>query len=91
MKEKSLRNKKKTRKTIRNVIFWLLIAGFLTWFAALRISLDSNPNAYDYVIPFESRDLNEYRAATGRVVMNDIETVSTNVTQKIKTVNFVSI
>lgn len=88
MKEKSLRNKKKTRKTIRNVIFWLLIAGFLTWFAALRISLDSNPNAYDYVIPFESRDLNEYRAATGRVVMNDIETVSTNVTQKIKTVNF---
>ncbi|WP_044974135.1 HlyD family efflux transporter periplasmic adaptor subunit [Ruminococcus sp. HUN007] len=88
MKEKSIRNKKKTRKIIRNVIFWLLIAGFLAWFAALKLDLNSDPNTYDYVIPFESRDLNEYRSATGKVVMNDIETVSTNVTQKIKKVYF---
>lgn len=88
MKEKSIRNKKKTRKIIRNVIFWLLIAGFLAWFAALKLELNSDPNNYDYVIPFESRDLNEYRSATGKVVMNDIVTVSTNVTQKIKKVYF---
>ena len=51
MKEKSIRNKKKTRKIIRNVIFWLLIAGFLAWFAALKLDLESDPNTYDYVIP----------------------------------------
>ena len=87
MKEKSIRNKKKTRKIIKTVIFWVLLAAFLGWFASLRISLDSNPNDYDYVIPFESRVLNDYRSATGKVVMNDIQTVSTNVTQKIKSVN----
>lgn len=88
MKEKTTRNKKKTKKIIRTVIFWILIAAFLGWFASLRLKLENNPNTYDYVIPFESRALNEYRTASGKVVMNDIETVSTDVTQKIKKVYF---
>ncbi len=75
-------------KKIRAIIFWIILAAFLVWFAALKINLTSTSDSYDYVIPFGKRDVSSYRTLSGRVVMADIESVSSEVTQKIKKVNY---
>ncbi|MBE6852878.1 MAG: HlyD family efflux transporter periplasmic adaptor subunit [Ruminococcus sp.] len=92
MKTKTNTQKKPTsrrrKKTIRNIVVLSLTAAFLGWFASLKLELSSTPDAFDYVIPFEERKLSDYKHASGIVIMSDIEAVSTEVTQKIKKVNF---
>ena len=86
MKTKTKKIKSKRSKLIKKIIIWCLIAGLLLWFALLRIDVNTASNKYDYAIPFEERNISEFRPASGKIVMKDIESVSTDVTQKIKKV-----
>lgn len=85
-KTKKIKTKSKKSKIIKSIIVWALVLGFLGWFAALRLDANTNTEGYDYVIPFESRKISEYRPASGKVVLQDIESVSSDVAQKIKKV-----
>ncbi len=85
-KTKKTKIKSKKSKRIKKIILWCAVLGFIGWFAALRINVDANTDGYDYVIPFEEREISEYRPASGKIVLHDIEAVSTDVNQKIKKV-----
>lgn len=86
MKTKTKKIKSKRSKLIKKIIIWCIIAGLLLWFALLRIDVNTASNKYDYVIPFEERNISEFRPASGKIVLKDIEAVSTDVSQKIKKV-----
>ncbi|MCI6582884.1 MAG: efflux RND transporter periplasmic adaptor subunit [Oscillospiraceae bacterium] len=86
MKTKTKKIKSKKSKLVKKIIIWCLVAGLLLWFALLRIDVNTASNKYDYAIPFEERNISEFRPASGKIVMKDIESVSTDVTQKIKKV-----
>ena len=79
--------KKKMWKKIRGIIAGCAVIGVLGWFFALRINLDAKKSSYDFVIPFEKRDVDKHISASGKVEMCDTETISSDVSQKIKTVN----
>lgn len=86
MKTKKIKNKSKKLKLIKRIIIWIAVLGVLGWFAALRINTGSVSDGYDYVIPYSSRIISEYRPASGKIVLHDIESVSSDVNQKIKKV-----
>lgn len=88
-KTKKIKTKKSRKsKYIRNIIIWVAVLGVLGWFASLRIDTGRNSGRYDYVIPFEERNLSSFIPASGKIVLHDIEPVSTDVTQKLKSVYF---
>ena len=65
-KTKKTKIKSKKSKRIKKIILWCAVLGFIGWFAALRINVDANTDGYDYVIPFEEREISEYRPASGK-------------------------
>lgn len=79
--------KKKMWKKIRSIIAGCVVLAVLGWFFALRINLDAKTASYDFVIPFEKRDVDKHINASGKVEMCDTETISSDVSQKIKTIN----
>lgn len=61
---------------------------FLGWFASLKVNTKTAAVGYDFVLPFEERTVEKYISANGKIVMSDIVSVSTDVTQKVKTINY---
>ncbi|MDO5558189.1 MAG: efflux RND transporter periplasmic adaptor subunit [Oscillospiraceae bacterium] len=65
----------------------LAFAGLIVWFMTMKINLDTSTSNYDFVLPFEKRDLNTFINASGTVEMNNTTIVTSDVIQKLKTVN----
>ena len=84
--DKSIK-KKKMWKKIRGVIAGCAVLAVLGWFFALRINLDARKSNYDFTIPFEKRDVDKHINASGKVEMCDTQIISSDVSQKIKSIN----
>lgn len=86
--ELKYRRRKKIRKIIVSSLVTAGIVGFGVWFALLKIDSDTIAESYDFVIPYEKRNLSTFITSCGRVEMEDAEVVSSDVTQKIKKIYF---
>lgn len=85
--ELKLRRKKKTKKLITRIVVFIFVAGFFVWFASLKSDVDSQADSFDFVVPFEERDINSFICANGTVEMSDAQIVSADVSQKIRSIN----
>lgn len=88
--ELKYRRRKKIRKVATSVVITAAVAGFGVWFALLKIDTETSAEKYDFVIPFEKRDLSTFITSSGKVEMADAEVVGSDVTQKIKKIYFSS-
>ncbi|MBE6843278.1 MAG: HlyD family efflux transporter periplasmic adaptor subunit [Ruminococcus sp.] len=84
MKTKKYKRKK---KIIRKIVAGVAVVAFFGWFISLRINNEQSVG-YDMVLAYEKHDLSTYVNASGTVVLSDSQTVSAEVTQKIKKLNF---
>lgn len=82
-----LLKKKKRRKKIRNTIFLLAAAGILVWFLTLKLTLDVDPDKYDFALPFEEHVVETHLSASGKIQMTDNQIVYSDVKQKVASVN----
>ena len=64
-----LLKKKKRRKKIRNTIFLLAAAGILVWFLTLKLTLDVDPDKYDFALPFEEHVVETHLSFSARIPM----------------------
>lgn len=86
--ELKYRKRKKIKKIILSVIFCAAAVVFGVWFALLKIESDIISEQYDFVIPYQKRDLSTYITAGGLVEMDDADVVSSDVAQKVKKICF---
>ncbi len=86
--ELKYRRRKKIKKITSSVLVTAAVAGFGVWFALLKIDADANSEKYDFVIPYEKRDLSTFITSSGKVEMSDADVVSSDISQKIKKIYF---
>lgn len=81
-----MKKKIKVRKILKGAA-GLAFVGLVVWFMAMKVNLDASTSNYDFVVPYEKRNLSTFVTAGGKIVMNDTSVVTSDVTQKIKTVH----
>lgn len=86
-RKKIKKRKSRKAKLIRNIIGIVVISGVLIWFAELKINTE-NRSEYSFTLPYEERTLSSFTTTTGKIVMRDITSVSTDVTQKVKKIYY---
>lgn len=84
--ELTVRRKKKTKKLITRIVVLTFAAGFFVWFAVLKNNVDTQANSFDFVVPFEEREVNSFICSSGMVEMSDAQVVSADISQKVKTI-----
>ena len=85
--ELKLRRKKKTKKLITRIVVFTFVAGFFVWFASLKSNVDSQADSFDFVVPFEEREVNSFVCANGTVEMSDAQVVSADISQKVRSIS----
>ncbi len=86
--ELKYRKRKKLRKIIVSAAVTAGVIGFGVWFALLKIEAETKAEKYDFVIPYEKRDLSTFITSSGKIEMADADVAGSDVTQRIKKIYF---